>query len=103
MGTLYVAHYMWGGALPLLFDRFGVLWAFRDFTDFTDFTIKFNPHFSLFVSLMSQCSIFVRSISVPSYRGSYLTVSRTYRLLGILRSNRVTSVLERCLRTLRSN
>ncbi len=43
MGTLYVAHYMWGGVLPLLFDRFGVLWAFRDFwyfTDFWDFTIK---------------------------------------------------------------
>lgn len=38
MGTLYIAHYMWGVVLPLLFDIFMVLWAFRDFWDFWDFS-----------------------------------------------------------------
>lgn len=46
MGTLYIAHYMWGVVLPLLFDIFWVLWAFRDFTDFTDLTITFQLIFS---------------------------------------------------------
>lgn len=61
MGTLYVAHYMWGGALPLLFDRFGVLWAFRDFWDFWDFTITFQLIFSnSFRLCLSVSSLFVR-------------------------------------------
>ena len=61
MGTLYVAHYMWGGALPLLFDRFWVLWAFRDFTDFwdfTDFTIAFFLIHYAFASAFCLCSFF---------------------------------------------
>lgn len=85
MGTLYIAHYMWGGVLPLLFDRFGVLWAFRDFwyfTDFWDFTIKLGGGVCYaYVFMFHFCSFYLCSI----YRGEGLTNLRTYGRLGILR------------------
>lgn len=102
------ARYMWGAicrgwSYPcyLTYSGFyGLLGTFRTFGTLR--TLRSNP-IAIFFAYAIQCSSSVRSTFVPFIEVAPLTNLRTYRLLGILRSNRVTFVSDRHLRTLRSN